>query len=1001
MKTFQKSKLVEAIKIDEVKCVNCHACIAACPIKYCNDGSGDAVHVNTDMCIACGSCLDACTHKARNYVDDFDLFLTDLEKGEKIVAIVAPAVAASFPNKYLNLNGWFKSKGVEFIYDVSFGAELTVKSYVEHLKRNKSQTIIAQPCPAIVTYIELYKPELIKYLAPADSPMMHSIKMMQNYYPEFNDHKIAIISPCIAKKREFAETGVGDYVVAFKSIDQYLSRHNIDLVQYAPSEFDNPKAERAVLFSTPGGLLKTAERWVSEISESSRKIEGVNNIYDYLEKLPKVIELGMSPLVVDCLSCEFGCNAGPVTTARGKSVDEIEYFISQRSKSYREHYAKMNGSPTNIENTVNKYWKKGLYDREYTNLWANVDMKYPNEQELNDIFVTMHKYSDEDIYNCVSCGYNTCEKMAIAIFNGLNKPENCHYYLQTEKDIAQNIIVKSERRVNNILETAHDGFIQIDNNLIIQQANMAFKTMVKRNDLVGRIFLEFLDAENEKILLKHWKLRNENLKSSYELTLTQTDGGKIVCLVSGAPMFNDTGEKIGSFAMISDITELKRAEIELQQSHNNLEQKVLDRTEELNEMLEKLRVSNSLIQNYNKELEKLSIVASEIDNATLIMDPEGNFEWVNAGFTKMFGITNDHLRGKNIISKSTPQDIESKILEGIKKCKPINYEAEIKRRGKPRKWIQATITPILDGQGKIRKLISIDTDITALKEKEFEILNQKEEIETQRDRIEKQHDIVKWQSDNIQDSITYARKIQDALLPNKDIFIKYFKDHLIFFSPKDIVSGDFYWVREKNKKVYVVSADCTGHGVPGAFMSMLGITLLNEIVNGHLDKNCDLWADGILNRLKSSIISAMNQTGKTGESRDGMDVAICVFDFENTTMQFGGANQSVLIVRDKKIIELKGDIIPVGIHPDEDLPFTSQNLKLEKDDQIYLFSDGITDQFNEADDKKFTKRRLKQLLLDHQTQSMKTHKKQIKTALENWRGKSDQVDDMLLIGLKV
>ena len=137
--------LPKVIAVDRERCLNCHACIAACPVKYCNDGSGDSVIINDDLCIGCGQCIKACSHQARSGVDDIEPFLQALQKGQKIVAIVAPAIASSFPQTYLNLNGWLKSIGVQAIFDVSFGAELTIKSYLEHIEKNRPKNVIAQP----------------------------------------------------------------------------------------------------------------------------------------------------------------------------------------------------------------------------------------------------------------------------------------------------------------------------------------------------------------------------------------------------------------------------------------------------------------------------------------------------------------------------------------------------------------------------------------------------------------------------------------------------------------------------------------------------------------------------------------------------------------------------------------------------------------------------------------------------------------------------------------
>ncbi|MDR3168019.1 MAG: 4Fe-4S binding protein, partial [Treponema sp.] len=174
VETIELRPVIEVLKD---KCVNCHRCIMVCPAKMCNNGSGDIVDHHPSLCIGCGECITACTHGARIGIDDFDLFMEDLKKGVNILAIVAPAVAANFEGRYLEVNGFLKSLGVKAIFDVSFGAELTVKSYVNYIAKKNPPTVIAQPCPTLVSFIEIYRPELIPYLAPADSPMLHTMKM--------------------------------------------------------------------------------------------------------------------------------------------------------------------------------------------------------------------------------------------------------------------------------------------------------------------------------------------------------------------------------------------------------------------------------------------------------------------------------------------------------------------------------------------------------------------------------------------------------------------------------------------------------------------------------------------------------------------------------------------------------------------------------------------------------------------------------------------------------
>lgn len=424
-------QLKPVIQVNKEKCVNCHACITACPVKYCNDGSLAYMRINENLCIGCGSCILACTHDARLPVDDFTAFMSDLKFGRKIVAVVAPAVASNFPGNHLRLNAWLKEIGVGAIFDVSFGAELTIKSYLEYAKSDP-QTIIAQPCPAIVSYIEIYQPELIPYLAPADSPMLHTIKMIKNFYTEYRDYKVAVISPCLAKRREFDETGFGDYNVTFRAINEYLEATNTDLSEYIELEFDNPPAERAVLFSTPGGLLRTAEREVEGISSKSRKIEGKDTIYHYLKHLPESIKKGYAPFIIDCLNCEKGCNGGPGTMNQEKSHDEVEYYVEMRNQEMQKKHGvnKKNKEKylEEINRIINKYWKPDIYTRHYENRSSSYNLRLPDENELKIIYNNLLKYNDEDILNCSSCGYGTCLEMAIAINNGLNLKENCHLY---------------------------------------------------------------------------------------------------------------------------------------------------------------------------------------------------------------------------------------------------------------------------------------------------------------------------------------------------------------------------------------------------------------------------------------------------------------------------------------------------------------------------------------------------------------------------------------------
>ena len=432
--------LVPVIKINKEKCINCHRCIAVCPVKMCNDGSGETLSLRSELCIGCGECIRICERGARVGIDDFDAFIKDVKK-TKIIAIVAPAVAASFGKDYLKLNGFLKKLGVKAVFDVSFGAELTIKSYLAYKKAKNPRVIIAQPCPSLVSFIEIYHPELIAHLAPADSPMGHIMKVIRKFYPQYAECKIAAISPCYAKRREFNCIGLGDYNVTFNSIQQYLDIEGERLEIYNAENYDNPPAERAVMFSTPGGLMQTLARYDSSALYNTRKIEGIPDAYNYLAKFKYFIN-NKNPTcsLIDCLSCKLGCNGGAGSTAKKQYMEDIEMNIEKRAGEAKAYYKRSFFSKAKLERTLNKYWVEGLFTRSYkdrSSVFREI-IKRPSKEDLNTVYNRLHKIKEEDFSNCGACGYNSCEQMAVAIFNGLNKPENCWHYIMMQNKVLEN-----------------------------------------------------------------------------------------------------------------------------------------------------------------------------------------------------------------------------------------------------------------------------------------------------------------------------------------------------------------------------------------------------------------------------------------------------------------------------------------------------------------------------------------------------------------------------------
>ena len=269
------------------------------------------------------------------------------------------------------------------------------------------------------------------------------------------------------------------------------------------------------------------------------------------------------------------------------------------------------------------------------------------------------------------------------------------------------------------------------------------------------------------------------------------------------------------------------------------------------------------------------------------------------------------------------------------------------------------------------------------------------EVLKQNEKIIQQKEIIEHKNQSITDSIQYASRIQNAVLPPVDFISEWGKENFILYKPKDIVSGDFYWGLKKDGKIIIAAGDCTGHGVPGAFMSMLGHAFLDEIVNTTRIENAAM----VLNHLREEIINTLKQKGSVGETRDGMDISLLILDPETGNLDFAGANNPLYLIRDGKLIKIQGDRMPIGIHVTTLTPFTNQVVSTVKGDQIYIFSDGFADQFGGPKGKKFMYKPFQDLLLTLSDKTMEAQKVLLNDTFEAWKGERDQVDDVLVIGL--
>jgi phosphoserine phosphatase RsbU/P len=305
----------------------------------------------------------------------------------------------------------------------------------------------------------------------------------------------------------------------------------------------------------------------------------------------------------------------------------------------------------------------------------------------------------------------------------------------------------------------------------------------------------------------------------------------------------------------------------------------------------------------------------------------------------------------------------------------------------------------------------IESKNKVLQDQNDEIMAQRDQIKIQHDEIAMQKNVLAAQKDqileqskDITDSIQYARRIQSAILPHDEVIKYLLPKHFILYRPRNVVSGDFYWLTHKKGEIIVVVADCTGHGVPGALMSMLGSTLLNDVINS-IDI---LKADLILNELRDQVILRLRQTGQASETKDGMDVGICLLNKDTMKLQYAGAYNPLYMIRNGKLTEIKADRMPIGISSKAGKPFKNNEIKVKKDDTFYLFSDGIIDQFGGENGKKFLSTRFQEFLLSIQDKIMFDQKEILENELNDWMGltgkyprKYDQVDDIIVMGIKI
>ncbi|HPF21232.1 MAG TPA: sigma 54-interacting transcriptional regulator [Syntrophomonas sp.] len=553
-------KIVEVIGIREENCTNCHQCIAVCPVKICSDGSGDVVKFNNNLCIGCGRCVEACVKShggnseksARYIIDDAQQFSKDIGKKD-IYCLVAPSAQSNFDLK--KLIAGLRKLGAKGVYDVSLGAEISVAACHEAIQSGTAKLpMIANPCPAVVRYIELEHPDLIEYLAPVGSPLHCLAVYVRSLHPEA---ELAFISPCLAKRREIKENHLVKYNVTFQSLNEIFQKKKINLTALPDGQYDNPiQAGIATKFSSPGGLKDSYLFHYPETPASRiTKIEGPIVFEQYLPNLEKAIKKGKPhlPLLIDVLSCEKGCNMGAGCINQKNSIDEIEYAVANRSEICTSSPEKNKELDIFLRDVISKH---DFSFHNYQNRYEETRLKIPTDEELQKIYIDMHKLEEKDFRNCAACGYNSCYYMAVAVFNGLNKAQNCHLYKEKELILEQQAIVNLHSELSNVFETMSEGVIVVDKNARVTQSNPTARQIIGYPDekLKGFHVVDLFSGQAPKTL----HLLETGQPYEDEEILLEGKRGQVHASASAKPIFDDNNQVNGATIILRPIAQVQQ-----------------------------------------------------------------------------------------------------------------------------------------------------------------------------------------------------------------------------------------------------------------------------------------------------------------------------------------------------------------------------------------------------------------------------------------------------------
>ena len=532
-------------------CTGCNRCVRECPMELANivdlDDEGNIkTSVDPTKCITCGRCISACKHNARYYCDDTELFFEDLAKGVPVSIIAAPSIRTNIPG-YKRLFSYLRQLGVNNIYDASLGADLCIWAHVKHIERGGPLPLITTPCPVIVSYGEMYRHDLLKYLSPVHSPIGCASIYMKKY--RGIDDRIAALSPCVAKKDEFNETGLAQYNVTFSKLLDYIDRNGIMLPEIETG-YDHVEGAMGSLFPMPGGLKENIEFFMGTKLHIA-KAEG----YSVFSKLDEFADTPaeLLPEVFDTLNCIEGCNIGPAGS-HDKSVFEIDKTMDNKRKVLSDKRRKEHLIA--LYDMYDKELDPADFSRDY--MAKNIEFPTINDDDIQAAFKMLDKRTyDEQNVDCGGCGSDTCYNMARKVALKVNLPENCVVKsmenAREEHALSKGMLAQFETVWNNV----DSGIAIIDaKTREILNVNPAAVRMFggSRESMLGKQCREYFHVEGGCPVCPVAD-KNKALDRA-ERKIIKADGGTIMVVKSVSEMYYNGREAIlESFTDISLIKE--------------------------------------------------------------------------------------------------------------------------------------------------------------------------------------------------------------------------------------------------------------------------------------------------------------------------------------------------------------------------------------------------------------------------------------------------------------